>query len=671
MATTIIGPTAATGAVTATPPLVYVRRTWSDSWTWEPSLRFRRGSCHTTGADLDMAELESRYGYDKAPHEAGFSTKLPADWTRAWVRVDVVAPGGAQTIFLGRISGEGRHVHGQDNGPSGRQTWAAYGPLQILRKIHVGRSFWLVDGEEKELGWIPSLNRRDELDTIRGNRSAEKSGDSYLFGSTAVWTHRDFLEYLLDRFVDESDAGGPAWTIGGQDELLDELTETVEMATTQTAAEIIRRLIPPRLGLDYKITPTADGFEITVFSLLSQETSFQGATLPRNPRSVRVDSGSAKENIRTHLATSDAQAFGKVRILGRRLVCAFSLYGPAVLANGNVSPHPLAGDLVKRWTNTLQSDYENGSGSSDPTVLDQDRTAERFRTVFSAFGAPNDWDLYDGKCAPKLDQAGQRQDGPADFQTRVRSTLSWLPLRQGWDYTVDPPIDGNPEGVEADLRPPAAWLTLRNPAGEADPWSEAYQPAEALGVGVHALRDDWGVLLTANPRHLLALGHFLEPSAVAPLVDYETTVITIAVETDQRLCLEVEIPDAAPSDGVYETVVPDAHYWFLAPDTILDVDPADPTALVSAGPLELRNDADRLALVMAGVLARYYATRARAEIHVKGLLPWTGLLGQILETVEEAGAAHQIQAPITSIEWSMPQGPNDSPLTVIRTGFAQ
>ena len=146
---------------------------------------------------------------------------------------------------------------------------------------------------------------------------------------------------------------------------------------------------------------------------------------------------------------------------------------------------------------------------------------------------------------------------------------------------------------------------------------------------------------------------------------------TIAFRTDKRLFVEAEIPGAAPSDGVYEVAVPGAEYWFVAPDTAIGPDPSDPTALETIGPLELRNDADRLALVMAGTIARYYNTRCRAAITVQGCLPWTGLLGQILTVVEEGGAAHQIQAPITSAEWFWPDGPDQAPQTILRTGYAQ
>jgi hypothetical protein len=68
---------------------------------------------------------------------------------------------------------------------------------------------------------------------------------------------------------------------------------------------------------------------------------------------------------------------------------------------------------------------------------------------------------------------------------------------------------------------------------------------------------------------------------------------------------------------------------------------------------------------MSGALARYYQERSRGEVTVRGLLPWGGLLGQILTVIDD-GDAQTIQAPITSVAWTN----GEHPTTVISTGFA-
>ena len=105
----------------------------------------------------------------------------------------------------------------------------------------------------------------------------------------------------------------------------------------------------------------------------------------------------------------------------------------------------------------------------------------------------------------------------------------------------------------------------------------------------------------------------------------------------------------------------------MAPWTYLSVQAADPRFFDMSGPARvLRNDVDRLALVMAGAIARYYNTRARAEIEIVGLRPWGDLVGQIMTVIEEGGDTQEIKAPITAVDWIA----GDRPMTIVRTGFA-
>jgi hypothetical protein len=53
---------------------------------------------------------------------------------------------------------------------------------------------------------------------------------------------------------------------------------------------------------------------------------------------------------------------------------------------------------------------------------------------------------------------------------------------------------------------------------------------------------------------------------------------------------------------------------------------------------------------------------------VRRLQPWTGLIGQILTVVDEGGGVHEIQAPITMVDFVI-GGPE--PVMIVRTGFAR
>lgn len=125
-------------------------------------------------------------------------------------------------------------------------------------------------------------------------------------------------------------------------------------------------------------------------------------------------------------------------------------------------------------------------------------------------------------------------------------------------------------------------------------------------------------------------------------------------------------------DGSAVEIPVDAELWVLAPNTIVDVvtDGMGSTggSTKTSGPAlrVLRNDADRLALRMAGAIARYVISRGRASLTYRGIKPWTYLVGHVLTVADEAGDVQQIQAVVTSVEL---QGGSD-PRTIVHAGYS-
>ncbi len=692
MPVTIIGETStATGVVY--PTLVYVRRSWSDEWTLTPALEFVGCSIATAAAGLDSCTLQHKYGYVKMPWETGIGT--PSAWgsgTGWWVRVIVIDDQGWQVIFTGRISGEGRAVHGTDNGPSGIQEYQAYGPLQMLEKLSVSTSFWDTDQDDPvELGWLPGLNDRDGRGTVFGNRSADKMGDSYAFGTAAGWSHLEFCQYILDRFVQYEN--GPRWTMGGQHELLDELTEIVPWGKSITAAEMLRALIPVRLGLDFSIVPTDDGFEINVFALTARDWSFNNKTLPKNPNTIAFRAGESPANIQTTVVSTSDHLYSKLRVLGRRIVVCCTLWGETALRDvlGLLTADPT---LVPKWSDELEGSYkmptiDHAEYLDRPVDADAVRQQSRFEPVYQFYGAPTDWDMTFWDVCPELKNTGELNPPPnaATAQVSVRSTLPWLPLFEGKDYSTDPPTDVNLEDVQPELQRPLVWLYRHTWAwqGTASPfWQDNYPwlaenyfgryvSAPEAGISVSVPRDDWGVVLNANPNHILGLELFnplVYSTMHDPLYDHRYAVATIAFETDHRLQLTAELPGAPEGLGTLDLTVDDAEMWILTAHTAVGIsDDGQSFKLSGDQPRVLRNDSGRLAFVMAGALSKYFQERMRAKIVAKGLRPWGRLLGHVLAYVEEAGSTHKIQAPITSVSWTA-GGKGDAGHTVVSTGFA-
>jgi hypothetical protein len=437
------------------------------------------------------------------------------------------------------------------------------------------------------------------------------------------------------------------------------------------------------MGIDFKIVyfeaeddgDAIEGFTIHVYALLSKPQVFAGATLPSNPDRVPVHRSSEQGMVQVRLDWGTAHRHDRIVVLGAPAVVCLSLEG----ANNHVGAEMTS--LVMKCSSELEAAYK--------ALEDEFRAGGRFEQVYQHFGAPLNWDFhkpngaqYGGTRIIVCDKEGNVQteaaarQAAADagetytprFQTVRRRTLRTLPLRVGYDYSVDPPVNENPTSHEAPFSKPLVWL-WKVDLDAINRWV----PAHEEGIDVHGAGLDWGVELTVKPNHLLAKNHFADavPSAdsnVVPIYDHEDITATIAIEIDTRLRMEYEIPAGlGDPDGSTKVIeVPDAELWWLAPNTVVGVSDYGYRKRAPTGRI-LRADTGRLALVMAGAIARYYEDRVAAEILAAGLVPWTAMIGHILTVVEEGGDLHHIEAPITSVHYITG---GDGPKTRIRTGFA-
>ena len=674
---TIAAPTSISRSEKTHSPIIYIKATWADDWVFEPNLNVSRGTATTAAHDMPTLELRRWYGEGKSPHGIGKYTRTPINLDGYWVRMKLVGGDhGLYTEWVGRIETESR-VTPRDG--STVQYWTAYGPLQILCKVHVGTSIWYQDAQEQTIGWLPDVNAGDRMDMRFGNRSAEKSGDSYLYGGTSAWSHYEYLEYVLKRYVQGE--SGPRWHIGGHSaDALKSIKTLVAMSPAQSVADIVRKLISTRLGFDYQIVPVFDedhpeddGFEIRIFALTAKDWSVGGATLPRNPVTFDIRTSDEKHIQSAQIVNSREHRHGRIVIQGRRIVVCCSLYGAEAIPGWGINT------LAGKWTAGDEATYLAGTGTpgDDPQLHDQARANERYRPVFQFFGAPADWDWNGGLARVELDPHGNTIPmSTGDYQNEVRRTLRTLPLLENVDYSTYPPTEHIPSGHKPDFRGPEVWLYDTGAgAKEGAPLALGWVSAEEAEIGVTAPGSDWGVILSASPNHRLALNHWdgAADTAREPVYDYEKMVATIALETDKRFELVYTAPDWTPEDGVIYVPAPNAELHYLAPDTVVGV---DENGALKHSPSEgyvLRNDAGHMAMILAGALSRYRDARSKAEITYAGLRPYSHWLGQILRVIEAGGDTHDVDAPITAIEWNVPiEGSGKSePTTVIRTGFAR
>ncbi|MBE3134161.1 MAG: hypothetical protein IMZ55_11845, partial [Acidobacteria bacterium] len=324
MPTTIIGPTAADFPTRVFAPIIQSAADWEADWQTEPELELVGCSVHAGHGGREQCTFRRRYGRIKQTWETTFRTRDPQAVNEGvWIRVLICYEQQWEQIWIGRVEGLSSEVLGEDVAPTGTQSWTAYGAGRMLEKIAVSESYWYTGGfGPTHIGWVPKLNERDRKGVILGNRSTAKDVNSYLFGGKSTWTHYDYVEYLLDRFVNA--AGGPVWTIGGQASILAGLSEPIEPQATSTVAELLRVLIPPKLGIDYAIRPTDAGFEIYVFALLDAASSFGAAMLPANPNRVEATIGQTTDHLKTEVVETHEHRYNRIRVLGERIVVCTS-----------------------------------------------------------------------------------------------------------------------------------------------------------------------------------------------------------------------------------------------------------------------------------------------------------------------------------------------------------
>ena len=224
-------------------PIVQIKQSWPSLWQTEPSLLATGLEIASAGQDLSTLKLIRAYGPVKDTFEAGYQARDEGDLTDWWVRVQTVVAGvqDPQTVWIGRISGVDTEKFASSAGPSGQQDWVAYGPAQILHKRAVGHSFHLRDGDSQQVGWLPPLNdpqgsevgtRSDQIFNVPATPAPRQV---YLYGGTELWDYRQYAEYLVANFLDESASGGPEWYLAGDVTILQEFEMPIPSLSEQDA----------------------------------------------------------------------------------------------------------------------------------------------------------------------------------------------------------------------------------------------------------------------------------------------------------------------------------------------------------------------------------------------------------------------------------------------------
>jgi hypothetical protein len=659
--------------------IVELRQAAGDTWEPRPDLEPISASVHVASVGRSTGELRRNYGRLFEPGTPPVLADVGRDdLSGRWVQVVLlpaaragdtpqppegepdVAAHDDETERPRAILMRGRILapnDAPDNAgavtPRGRQVLPIEGPEDLLAGLELYTSRWYENGSVRELGWLPSFNALTSGGTVRGNRSAQRVGGCYHFGGDDLWTRLEMLEHVVAACVQTRDANGaatwPVWSLGGQTELLAGVTLPVPVTEhTETAGRLIAKIVDPAMGCDYYIVPTAEGFELRLYSLASQGVDVSGARLAPNPQRWQVLLDTAA-HVTAQFEEDAGQRYDRVVIIGSRIVVCLSAH-----VDAGTGAAPLR--LVPAWPAALAAAYQALTGCpDDPDRRRAVRDDERYRDVYTAYALELSGDWATGLYAPRVRLDGTIERTYVLPQSSVRHTLPWLPLREGYDYATDPPAWEGLAGVVPDYRPPLALIQVAD---------VGFVPINKLGAyelpscAISALGNNWGVRVQGDPNHALAKGHWAETAVddgfdpPSQGINYDGLVATVALELDHRVLRGWELPRSRWRAGgrtkvLYEEA---AELHLLAPNTVIGTNSDNTLRHSPATWMVLRDDRPYLAQVLAGAVARYIHARPRATLDYDALVP-AASLGAVLETIGAGHSARQVNAPVTSVAW--------------------
>lgn len=644
--------------------LVETSQNWPPVWTPRPeveALFATRGIGRTVGA----ARLRRRYGPQLLePGATAAVTRGPLRLAGHWVQIKLLGRGTPQVIWAGRISDEADAPFGTPDAladtPAGQQEYVAYGPLRLWERTTFSHSWWQeTGGTPKQIGWLPDFNIREQGAAgglaLQGNRSelsgipAGQSGESYLFGGARLWSALDALNYLLFRIVNPQLTPAP-FVLGGQFDTLSALKEFVPISShVENAAELLERLIPERYGLSWFFAERLDAagdlyaWELRVISLLPRTTVIGGITFGTEAE-TRLDLLSTRD-VDVIVERSTAQRYRTIRAVGERVVSCFSIGRGA---NG--------GALRQGWDAVLETAYNT-------LASDQLRTTDLYRDVYQVVQIPANFNFANGMANPNIPDSGNptwSAAGQPGYQKKILVTLPKMPLFAQYDYSTSTPTAPANPPAELEFRPPLAIgvVNITGVGDQACPVENLRAISEAENVSVAPLENGLGVRLHAARNHELGLNHFGGTSSFSPApttaLDWTQLTVTLACELDQRLTMETTVADVPGADlerdGATLVVhVPDAHFWWLTPGTIVDVDAGTSFKTAPGTGTILRDDRYKLALALAGAVGRFQRERFAATVRIRQIAAWNYLLGKFLATVYRPGSTLLEKSQVTSV----------------------
>lgn len=438
------------------PPIISVKRYWSDQWTMIPFL-FCNDLTEMVSSQSGISTANLIWDYGMLVPQGYYNSMpfTPLNIAGCYVKIEYIYNTIPYTLFIGTIESETITPNGPFilinglNMPAGKQSFRAFGFEHLLDRKTVDCSYTYINNKQYS-GPIRIKNsivfNKEYLNMKWGNRTKDKytlpnsNKETYLFSDYAAikqnvyykWSNHDILEYLLLAHFnynnDTQSMNNFNFTLYGEVDILKNIYEEHNF-DGKSLKQCINELVPKSRGLGWRVYIDSDNnVGIYIFSIFIKQLTLvdpetdQLINYPQNP--IVYDIFSDNINSELTIEMDKATQYDEIVVQGKNILTINSFYFDGSSRN----------TFVKNWSNKLEQLYKDSStlimGDPDDIypeyinklgnniyrsnrVSTQTKDAVRkdnlFEDVYQSFVVDPMWDFKTDTgfvCSPRLDDYG-------------------------------------------------------------------------------------------------------------------------------------------------------------------------------------------------------------------------------------------------------------------------
>lgn len=683
----------------------YTKTRWASSWTENPLILARQ---ITDQAAPGHSSAVVQYRYGKAILPAIGSR--PADSTPATIsRADIIGNYLKITVsglgdWYGVITDKGDIRNGEiGTTPSGMEVYTAFGLTWFLdnykpvtqSRVRTSSGTQIIDRAIPFNGGTDGTVRKNRV-TWKNYDSLEKCfSDRSITTSLKAWKAADAVAYLLKEFSPRTSLGAELipFELHPQAKTFLDYELPYLDYDRMTVWQILNKIIDRRRGLGWHGEISGNAVRLVVWSQNASVISLpSGSIIPANPNTRTYDFDDAVNIGNAIVSTSLMTRYDQVEAIGERCGSIFT-----------VRPQT---SMEPDWSTDQQTAYNDAataktgySSLSDPekeAANNDRRAADDLDRVFSWWRIKLTWNGRadtDPSSAthqfafPKINEEGFA-DGSisAKFQRAGLRIEPYIPLRKGLDYTADiTPETQDGDEFDSDFLAPILLFqvdVLRASTTD-DGWvhcerlnqsidSGSTKRAFKYSVDLAVKEDSPGLVLrtVGAPQHFICADRFVSDGAFedipsAEQIDSDDWLATVYIQQDTRTrAMYPANADLPPLDLVRRLTlfVPDAHFDFLVPGTVVAVDAGE---LKKSTGGYVRDDRKKLRDISKLAYTWYGQQRRILNLQFRAIASGFSV-GHLITEIGSGGNTEEINTCITSVSYDLQTG-----VTQLHTQFGE